>query len=570
MLITDKEKLKQFDSENRIWQGVGAIERTKKGRIFSTFYSGNCRETLGNFCPLLISDDDGFTWSEPICVAYAGESYRCYDPALWIDPLGRLWFIWNVEPIHAAFASICENPDADSLVWSEPFLIAEGNIITKPIVLSSGEWLFPVANWQYNVLCSFYDATEVRFDKNDKDIMEHCNAISGANVYKTVDNGKTFTFLGGCKHILSPNYEEPSLFERKDGVLVFYMRTRLGVARSFSYDRGVTWTVAEDFNITGPVSKLFVRRLKSGRLLLVNHHNFKGRNNLTALLSEDDGETYPYTLLLDERDNVSYPDFTEGDDGYIYISYDRERGDCKESIEEAEKCAREILFAKICEQDIIEGKLVSKDSRLKQITSKLTNHRETCEYYKHIANIDAQSIIKRNSSLEQMLNEIFNYYPLNCRNQHCADYRKIESLIKKAEDEKENLLPILSELISYLHDITLKAKFVEYVPVVESVLEYLQNNPSENVSLNTLADKIGVNVYYMCHVFKKKTGLSIVEYHNASRLLHAKNMLINTQKSITTISQECGFTDASYFTLKFKKSEGITPSKYRKLNFTKK
>ena len=567
MLITDTQKLTQFDSNNRIWQGVGGIERTRNGRLFSTFYSGNCRETLGNFCPLLISDDDGKSWSEPICVAYAGESYRCYDPALWIDPLDRLWFIWNLDPTHLVYASICENPDAEVLVWSEPFKIAEGNIITKPIVLSSGEWLFPVANWQYNVLSSYYEAIGISFDRNDKKIMEHCSCISGANVYKTVDNGKTFKYVGGCKHILCPNYEEPSLFERKDGVLVFYMRTRLGVARSFSYDKAVTWSVAESFNITGPVSKFFARRLKSGRLLLVNHHNFNGRNNLTALLSEDDGETYPYTFLLDERDNVSYPDIVEGEDGYIYISYDRERGDCKESIEEAEKCAREILFAKINEQDILEGKIVSKESRLKQIVSKLTNHRETCEYYKHIPNVDAASLIERHSTLQDILSEIFYYYPLYCKNNHCTDYEKIEALIKEAEKvDVKTSADILDKLIKYLRDITLQTKFTEYAPIVESVIEILQKNESDNINLKSLADEIGVNVYYMCHVFKRKTGLSIIEYNNSNRLLHAKNLLINTTESITQIAQECNFTDASYFTLKFKKAEGITPSKYRKLN----
>lgn len=571
MLITDTQKLKQFDSNNRIWQGVGAIERTKNGRLFSTFYSGNCRETLGNFCPLLISDDDGFTWSEPICVAYAGESYRCYDPALWIDPLGRLWFIWNLDPTHLVYASICENPDAETLTWTKPFVIAEGTMITKPIVLESGEWLFPVANWNYNVLCSYYEAIGISFDRNNKEIMEHHSSISGANIYKTTDNGKTFTYIGGCKHILCPNYEEPSLFERKDGVIVYYMRTRLGVARSFSYDKGVTWTVAEDFNITGPVSKLFVRRLKSGRILLVNHHNFKGRNNLTALLSEDDGETYPYTLLLDERDNVSYPDIAESDDGYIYISYDRERGDCKASIEEAEACAREILFAKINEQDILEGKIVSKDSRLKQIVSKLTNHRKTCEYYRHIPSIDAAALIERHSTLEEILNEIFYYYPLNCKNNHCADYEKIESLIKEAEKANiKDSTDTLDKLIEYLRDITLQAKFTEYVPIVESVIEFLQKNPSGNISLNALADEIGANVYYMCHVFKRKTGLSIIEYRDAKRLLQAKKLLTSTNKTITEICHDCGFGDASYFTLKFKKSEGITPSKYRKLNSTKK
>ena len=94
MLITDKELLKQYTTENRIWQGIPSIETTKKGRIFLTFYSGGTRENYGNYVMLIKSDDDGKTFSEPIAVAYKDADHRCYDPVLWIDPLGRLWFIW--------------------------------------------------------------------------------------------------------------------------------------------------------------------------------------------------------------------------------------------------------------------------------------------------------------------------------------------------------------------------------------------------------------------------------------------------------------------------------------------
>ena len=40
MLITDKNELKKYTTEHRIWQGIPSIEVTKGGRIFSTFYSG--------------------------------------------------------------------------------------------------------------------------------------------------------------------------------------------------------------------------------------------------------------------------------------------------------------------------------------------------------------------------------------------------------------------------------------------------------------------------------------------------------------------------------------------------
>ena len=92
---------------------------------------------------------------------------------------------------------------------------------------------------------------------------------------------------------------------------------------------------------------------------------------MTALLSEDDGETWPYRLLLDQREKVSYPDAVETDDGKIMVVYDRDRGYYKKSIEDMLSSEREILLAVIREEDIIAGRLVSEGSALGQIVSKL-------------------------------------------------------------------------------------------------------------------------------------------------------------------------------------------------------
>ena len=78
-------------------------------------------------------------------------------------------------------------------------------------------------------------------------------------------------------------------------------------------------------------------------------------------------------MLLDERDAVSYPDGVEDENGYIYVVYDRERGD-KASYEEARKSAREILFAKFTEEDIKNGAPLDSESRLKCVISKLGDY----------------------------------------------------------------------------------------------------------------------------------------------------------------------------------------------------
>lgn len=89
------------------------------------------------------------------------------------------------------------------------------------------------------------------------------------------------------------------------------------------------------------------------------------------MLSEDDGRTFPYKLRIDEREQVSYPDAKQLEDGSIYITYDRERGAYLHSMEDVMKSAREILISRITEEDIINGKLTDPQSFLKRVANKL-------------------------------------------------------------------------------------------------------------------------------------------------------------------------------------------------------
>jgi hypothetical protein len=107
-----------------------------------------------------------------------------------------------------------------------------------------------------------------------------------------------------------------------------------------------------------------VRRLKSGALLMVVNDHPKDRTNMTAMLSNDDGITWPHKLLLDDRPGVTYPDAVEGTNGFLYIIYDHGR---------YAKGEQEILFAKITEVDIAAGKLVNEGSRLRQVVNRLAD-----------------------------------------------------------------------------------------------------------------------------------------------------------------------------------------------------
>lgn len=356
MLYTNN--LERFYSSQRKWQGIPAIERTNNGKIFVAFYSGGENEEMGNYC-ILLQVDDNSNFSEPIAAIYDGEDSRCFDPCLWIDPIGRLWFIWSTMPEVKTWASICENPDK-KLNWSEPFVIGSGIMINKPTVLDNGNWLFPLAVWTKEV----YDFM-IKHCINIKINMPEAESLAYA--VESRDKGKTFKQLGGVRSP-NPSFDEHMFVERKDGSVAVYIRDKKGIAMAVSNDKGCSWSKAKLTDIKNPDTRFFIRRTISGNLLLINHVNFTGRNNLTALISEDDGKTWKGGLLLDERNNISYPDGVESKDGYFYIIYDRERGSKNQG---EGKHAKEILMAKFTEKDILAKKIVSVDSSLKVIVSKL-------------------------------------------------------------------------------------------------------------------------------------------------------------------------------------------------------
>ena len=549
MLITNKEDLQRFAPCHRVWQGIPGIEHTKGGRTFVTFYSGATTETYGNYILLYRSDDD---FKEPIAALAKPGKFRCFDPVLWIDPCGRLWFVWNVMPGEEVWGILCDDPDADVLVWSEAFYIGRGIMMNKPTVLSSGEWLFPIAIWPSEIHGKLR-AAGLREDDDPR-----------SYVYKTSDNGKTFVKLGGSA-VKERRCDEHMVLELPNGVLAMYVRTRYGIAVSHSYDRGVTWSHGEDSGLGGPCSRFYIGRLRSGRILLINHINFTGRNNLTALLSEDDGKTFPYSIMLDERSGVSYPDVCEGEDGYLYIIYDRERGHGKRTLEEAYTAAREILVAKITENDIINGGLKDQNSYLKRIVSKLgaLSDKDENPYLKKELTSEelAEKLLSEGGNIAE---KVFALFPFNCTSIYDIDSKKVEALVRKFEDNGSQDKELLVQIITIIR--TAPKQCANANPIIDAIKKYIEEHISEDFLVSDLADSLKISVYYLCHMFKAVTGITVAEYRNSLRITKAKKMLIYTDEPINEIAQKCGFCTAAYFSEIFAKLEKISPTEYRKLH----
>ncbi len=347
-----------YAPETRIFQGIPGIERSPGGRLWATWYGGGPGEGPENYVMLSTSGDDGETWSDLTLVIDPPGRVRAFDPALWVDPLGRMWLFWAQavqlwDGRAGVWAIVTEDPDAEDPQWSEPRRLSDGIMMNKPLLLTTGEdagdWLLPAAVWGRS--------------GQGKDYWREPTDPSGSNVIASSDQGETWQFRGTVD-IPERRCDEHMLIEREDGTLWMLVRTTFGIGEAFSDDGGRTWSEGRQSWIPHiPTARFFIRTLASGNLILVKHSPPDGRtrSHLTAYLSEDDGRTWRGGLLLDERRGVSYPDGTQADDGTVYVIYDYSRyGD------------KQILMATLTEEDILAREPVSDAARMRVLVNEAT------------------------------------------------------------------------------------------------------------------------------------------------------------------------------------------------------
>ena len=92
----------------------------------------------------------------------------------------------------------------------------------------------------------------------------------------------------------------------------------------------------------------------------------------------------------------------------------------------------------------------------------------------------------------------------------------------------------------------------------------MQEHLAEDISLSVLAEEFHLSSQYISQLFKSEIGVNFLAYLTNIRMEKAKKLLLSTSASIAEISERSGYGDYRVFTKVFKKSEGITPSQYRR------
>ena len=151
---------------------------------------------------------------------------------------------------------------------------------------------------------------------------------------------------------------------------------------------------------------------------------------------------------------------------------------------------------------------------------------------------------------------------------------KVVVMMKQLQDMVKNNYPAVSldamstatvtELYGQLarqNSISMQGGFKKQV--YNDILDYIKTHIAENIKVVDVAEAFGYNEKYLSHRFAEVAGMPLKQYITRCKIDEANFMLSDTNKTISDIAAELGFSDSHNFARCYKKSTGLTPSEYR-------
>ena len=121
-----------------------------------------------------------------------------------------------------------------------------------------------------------------------------------------------------------------------------------------------------------------------------------------------------------------------------------------------------------------------------------------------------------------------------------------------------------------LRNLSAKIEQIEENPLVIKVKNFINANYSSKITLAEISKSLFFSQSYLELIFKKHTGLSVIQYLNFVRIEKAKLLLAEENAQLKTVAEDTGFSDVNYLVRVFKKTTGQTPLQYKKTMLNKK
>ena len=135
--------------------------------------------------------------------------------------------------------------------------------------------------------------------------------------------------------------------------------------------------------------------------------------------------------------------------------------------------------------------------------------------------------------------------------------------IENAENPAQ-LQALIPKMIRHYCLLVQQHSLERYSSAVRNSLNYIDFHYMEPLNLEGLAARFAINKNYLSSRFHKEVGVTVTEYINNVRVRRSEELLGKTALSMQSVAEQCGFSDANYFTRTFKKINGVSPNEYRK------
>lgn len=113
-------------------------------------------------------------------------------------------------------------------------------------------------------------------------------------------------------------------------------------------------------------------------------------------------------------------------------------------------------------------------------------------------------------------------------------------------------------------DLVLKARMHDYSPAVTKMIHHIHTHINDPLTLEDFCELTGKSKGYLCGLFKKEVGISLINYIQETKIEEAKNFLLMTEMPIIEIAELFGYCNANYFIKQFKRYYDKTPAAYRR------
>lgn len=144
-------------------------------------------------------------------------------------------------------------------------------------------------------------------------------------------------------------------------------------------------------------------------------------------------------------------------------------------------------------------------------------------------------------------------------------YHMTEDFMHKLTDVKNltDLSYVLMETLDQFTNLAFSHTSGNNLSVIKKSIAYINDHYNQNLTLDMVAEHVGLNAAYFSSLFKKEMGVNFSNYLLNLKIDNAKLLLKNSNLSLINIAIELGFDNQSYFTNVFKKATGMTPKQYR-------